>query len=92
MKNVKYLIATNVNFQIKIQNVHNVKKIIIYQMTELVKVVIKSLLVMVMDIALIVLKICGVITWSWLIVIPLIIVIAAIPWILRIAFIYWLNK
>ena len=42
--------------------------------------------------ALIVLKIFSVITWSWLIVIPLIIVIAAIPWILRIAFIYWLNK
>jgi hypothetical protein len=45
-----------------------------------------------LNIALIVLKICGVITWSWLIVIPLIIIIAAIPWILRITFIYWLNK
>ena len=45
-----------------------------------------------LNIALIILKICGVITWSWAIVIPLIIVIAAIPLILKIFFVWWLNK
>lgn len=45
-----------------------------------------------LNIALIVLKICGVIKLHWLILLAIICVIAAIPWILRILFIHWITK
>lgn len=44
------------------------------------------------NIALIVLKLCDVIKWSWLVLIPIICIIAVFPWILRILFIYWIRK
>lgn len=45
-----------------------------------------------LNLVLIVLKFCGVIKIQWMILLPILLVIAAIPWILRILFVYWIYK
>ena len=45
-----------------------------------------------LNLVLIVLKFCGVIKIHWMILLPILLVIAAIPWILRILFVYWIYK
>lgn len=45
-----------------------------------------------LNLALIILKLCNVVTISWWILTPIMIAIAALPWIIRFLFIYWINK
>ena len=45
-----------------------------------------------LNLVIIVLKLCGIIPWSWLIVIPAILVISVIPFVVRVVFIYLIES
>lgn len=45
-----------------------------------------------LNLAILVLKLCGVIQWSWLIVIPVVLVISVIPFIVRVICIYLVES